>query len=203
MKEPNYFVSFIFNVADKSLRGPFRAREYEDVILPMTVLRRIDCVIRETQDAVRARYAELKDRGMNLDDILKRESGYPFYNISQFDFTRLLEDPANIVDNVTTYINGFSPNVIEILENFNFRDTLRRLAEEGLTFQVFQQFSELDLKQDKISNHNMGYVFEELIRKFNEETNESPGEHYTPREIVTLMTRSWLSPTPTGSPSQV
>jgi len=194
MKEPNDFVSFIFSVADKSLRGPFRAREYEDVILPMTVLRRIDCVIRETQDAVRSRYAELKDRGMNLDDILKRESGYPFYNISQFDFTRLLEDPANIVDNVTTYINGFSPNVVEILENFNFRDTLRRLAQNNLTFLVFQQFSELDLHYQKISNHDMGYVFEELIRKFNEETNESPGEHYTPREIVTLMTRLMVEP---------
>lgn len=194
MKEPNYFVSFIFNVADKSLRGPFSAREYEDVILPMTVLRRIDCVIRDTQDAVRARHAELKDRIQNLDDILKRESGYPFYNVSQFDFTRLLEDPANIVDNVNTYINGFSSNMIEILENFNFRDTLRRLAKNDLTFLVFQQFSELDLHYEKISNHNMGYVFEELIRKFNEETNESPGEHYTPREIVTLMTRLMVEP---------
>ncbi|MGB2530274.1 MAG: type I restriction-modification system subunit M N-terminal domain-containing protein, partial [Candidatus Poseidoniaceae archaeon] len=104
----NIVISLIWTVADQALRGPFRPREYEDIILPMTVLRRIDCTIRNTQEQVRAKHAELKDRIQNLDPILRKESGFPFYNTSRFNFQRLLEDPQNIVDNVNAYINGFS-----------------------------------------------------------------------------------------------
>ena len=190
----NEIINLIWTVADQALRGPFKPREYEDVILPMTVLRRIDCTIREKQDRVRAKHAELKDRIQNLDPILRKEAGFPFYNTSRFDFQRLLEDPQNIVDNVNAYINGFSPNMVEVLENFEFRNTLQRLAKNKLTFLVFQRFAEVDLHPDGLSNHGMGYVFEELIRKFNEENNESPGEHYTPREIVNLMTRLMVEP---------
>lgn len=190
----NIVISLIWTVADQALRGPFRPREYEDIILPMTVLRRIDCTIRNTQEQVRAKHAELKDRIQNLDPILRKESGFPFYNTSRFNFQRLLEDPQNIVDNVNAYINGFSPNMLEVLENFEFRNTLQRLAKNNLTFLVFQRFAEVDLHPDGLSNHGMGYVFEELIRRFNEENNESPGEHYTPREIVNLMTRLMVEP---------
>jgi type I restriction enzyme M protein len=189
-----FIVNLIWTVADQALRGPFKPREYEDVILPMTVLRRIDCTIRDTQQQVRARHAELKDRIQNLDPILRKESGFPFYNTSRFDFKRLLEDPENIVDNVNAYINGFSPNMVEVLENFEFRSTLLRLAKNNRTFLVFQRFAEVNLHPNQLSNHGMGYVFEELIRKFNEENNESPGEHYTPREIVNLMTRLMVEP---------
>jgi len=190
----SFIINLIWTVADQALRGPFKPREYEDIILPMTVLRRIDCTIRDSQDRVRARHAELKDRIQNLDPILRKESGFPFYNTSRFDFQRLLEDPQNIVDNVNAYINGFSPNMVEVLENFEFRSTLERLAKNKLTFLVFQRFAEVDLHPAGLSNHGMGYVFEELIRKFNEENNESPGEHYTPREIVNLMTRLMVEP---------
>jgi type I restriction enzyme M protein len=194
MTERDSAINLIWTVADQALRGPFKPREYEDVVLPMTVLRRIDCTIRETQDKVRAKHAELKDRISDLERILRREAGFCFYNTSNFDFKRLLEDPQNIVENVNAYINAFSPNMIEILENFNFRNTLQRLAKNKLTFLVFQRFSEVDLHPDRLTNHDMGYVFEELIRKFNEENNESPGEHYTPREIVNLMTRLMVEP---------
>jgi type I restriction enzyme M protein len=194
MTERDSAINLIWTVADQALRGPFKPREYEDVVLPMTVLRRIDCTIRETQDKVRAKHAELKDRISDLERILRREAGFCFYNTSNFDFKRLLEDPQNIVENVNAYINAFSPNMIEILENFNFRNTLQRLAKNKLTFLVFQRFSEVDLHPDRLTNHDMGYVFEELIRKFNEENNESPGEHYTPREIVNLMTHLMVEP---------
>ena len=190
----SFIINLIWTVADQALRGPFKPREYEDIILPMTVLRRIDCTIQESQERVRAKHAELKDRIQNLDPILRKESGFPFYNTSRFDFQRLLEDPQNIVDNVNAYINGFSPNMVEVLENFEFRNTLERLAKNKLTFLVFQRFAEVDLHPTGLSNHGMGYVFEELIRKFNEENNESPGEHYTPREIVNLMTRLMVEP---------
>jgi type I restriction enzyme M protein len=187
-------LNLIWTVADQALRGPFKPREYEDVILPLTVLRRIDCTIEGTQERVRAKHAELKDRIQNLDAILRKEAGLCFYNTSRFNIKRLLEDPQNIVDNVNAYINGFSPNIVEILESFDFRNTMQRLAKNKLTFLVFQRFSEVDLHPSELSNHDMGYVFEELIRKFNEENNESPGEHYTPREIVQLMTRLMVEP---------
>ena len=196
MDKPRTLVNLIWTVADQALRGPFQPREYQDVILPMTVLRRIDCAMRDTQEEVRKTHAQLKDRfdRERIAPFLTNASGFPFYNTSQFDFQRLIEDPINIVDNVLAYVNAFSPDMLEVLEAYQFRNTLQRLARANITFLVFQRFSEVDLHQDSLSNHDMGYVFEELIRKFNEETNESPGEHYTPREIVRLMTDLMIAP---------
>ena len=187
MADHSSVVSFIWNVADL-IRDRFKRGEYADVILPMTVLRRIDCVIRPTQDAVRAQHNELKNKIENLEPVLRKTSGVAFYNTSRFDFQRLLEDPNNIDNNVLTYYNGFSPNMQEVLDNFEFRNTLARLAKHKLTYQVFEKFNSADLHPDQISNHQMGYVFEELLRKFNEANNENPGEHFTPREVIRLMT---------------
>ncbi|SVD66276.1 uncharacterized protein METZ01_LOCUS419130, partial [marine metagenome] len=186
-------ISFIWSVADL-IRDRFGRGEYADVILPLTVLRRIDCVIRPTQDAVRAKSAELAK--MNIDDpepILRKTAGVAFYNTSRYDFQRLLEDPANIDQNIQHYINDFSPNMQEVIENFELRNTLAKLAKHKLTFQVLQKFSEIDLHPDVVSNHDMGYIFEELLRKFNELLDENPGEHFTPREVIRLMTELMLA----------
>ena len=193
MTDHGQIVSFVWSVADL-IRDRFKRGEYADVILPLTVLRRIDCVIRPTQDAVRAKSAELAK--MNIDDpepILRKTAGVAFYNTSRYDFQRLLEDPANIDQNIQHYINDFSPNMQEVIENFELRNTLAKLAKHKLTFQVFQKFSEIDLHPDKVSNHDMGYIFEELLRKFNELLDENPGEHFTPREIIRLMTELMLA----------
>ena len=193
MADHGRMISFIWSVADL-IRDRFKRGEYADVILPLTVLRRIDCVIRPTQDAVRAKSAELAK--MNIDDpepILRKTAGVAFYNTSRYDFQRLLEDPANIDQNIQHYINDFSPNMQEVIENFELRNTLAKLAKHKLTFQVFQKFSEIDLHPDVVSNHDMGYIFEELLRKFNELLDENPGEHFTPREVIRLMTELMLA----------
>lgn len=196
MDEPRTLVNLIWTVASQALRGPFQEREYQDVILPMTVLRRLDCAMRDTHEEVIRTHTRLKNRFDNerIAPFLTNASGYPFYNTSRFNFQRLIEDPANIVDNVLAYINAFSPDMLEVIEAYQFRNTLQRMAKANVTFLIFQRFSEVDLHPDNLSNHDMGYVFEELIRKFNEETNESPGEHYTPREIVRLMTDLMVAP---------
>jgi len=185
-------VSFIWNVANL-ISYKFKRGEYADVILPMTVLRRIDCVISKNQDKVRAQHDELKGKIDNLDPILRKTAGVAFYNTSRFNFQRLLEDANNIDKNVENYLNGFSSNMQEIFNNFELRNTLAKLAKHNLTFLVFQKFNEVDLHPDQISNHDMGYIFEELLRKFNELLDENPGEHFTPREVIRLMTELMLS----------
>jgi len=180
-------VSFIWNVANL-IRDSFKRGEYADVILPFTVLRRVDCVIRENQDEVRKQYLGLRGKIDNLDPILRKTSGVAFYNTSKFNFDRLLDDHANIHSNFMAYYNAFSDEMREeVLDNFKFRDVIRDLDKNNLLYMVIERFSNIDLHPDRISNHEMGYVFEELIRKFNEANNENPGEHFTPREIIRLM----------------
>jgi len=158
------------------------------VILPLTVLRRVDCVLEPTKDAVLKRNAELKELGLeNRDAQLRKVSGYAFYNTSRYDFRRLLSDAPNLVPNLRNYISGFSPNMREVLERFDFGNTITKLPEAGLLFLVLERFATADLHPDIVSNHEMGSIFEELIRRFNEALNENPGEHFTPREVIALM----------------
>ena len=180
-------VSFIWNVANL-IRDTFKRSEYADVILPFTVLRRVDCVIRPTQDAVRKQYLDLRGKIDNLDPLLRKTSGVAFYNTSKFNFDRLLADHANIYSNFMAYYNAFSEEMrIEVLDNFKFRAIIDDLHKNNLLYMVVEKFANIDLHPNKLSNHEMGYVFEELIRKFNEANNENPGEHFTPREVIRLM----------------
>ena len=190
--EVKTMVGFIWSVAEL-LRGRFQPREYQDITLPMTVLRRFDTIIEAKQDEVRVTNEKFKATIDDRDLLLRKVAGAAFYNTSKFNFKRLLEDPANIDHNVQAYLNGYSANVREIFEYFDFRNTLAKLAKAKLTFLIFEKFENANMHPSNISNHDMGYIFEELIRRFNEETNESPGEHYTPREIVSLMTELMLA----------
>lgn len=178
--------SFIWGVADL-IRDYFKRSKYQDVILPFTVLRRIDSVLAPTKDDVLAQHQEFQGKLENLDPILRRASGYAFYNTSRFTFERLVDDPPNIENNLLNYINGFSLNMREVLERFDFYNTISKLAEDKLLFLVVERFNKIDLHPDAVSNPEMGYIFEDLLRRFNEATNENPGEHFTPREVIRLM----------------
>ena len=180
-------VSFIWGVADL-IRDTFKRGKYQDVILPLTVLRRLDCVLAPTRNDVLHRQAELRGRGLeDLRRQLCRASGFEFYNTSRYDFERLLADAPNVAPNLRNYIAGFSQNMREVLERFDFDNTISRLDESGLLFQVLEMFGGVDLHPDQIDNATMGTIFEELIRRFNEALNENPGEHFTPRDVVHLM----------------
>src|SRR5436309_3621298 len=180
-------VSFLWGVADL-IRDTFRRGKYQDVILPLTVLRRLDCVLAGSKQKVLRKQAELRDKKLeNLAPQLRKASGFAFYNTSRYDFEKLLSDAPHLAANLRNYIAGFSPNMREVLEKFDFDNTISKLDEAGLIFQVLERFKNVDLHPDKIDNPTMGTVFEELIRKFNEALNENPGEHFTPRDVVHLM----------------
>jgi type I restriction enzyme M protein len=181
-------VSFIWGVADL-IRDTFKRGKYQDVILPLTVLRRLDCVLAPTKRKVLAVQARFKGKLDNLDPQLRRASGFAFYNTSRYDFEKLLADAPHIAQNLRNYIAGFSPNMREVLEKFDFDNTISKLDEAGLLFQVVQRFGDpkVDLHPNAVDNAAMGTIFEELIRKFNEALNENPGEHFTPRDVVHLM----------------
>ena len=181
-------VSFIWGVADL-IRDTFKRGKYQDVILPLTVLRRLDAVLAPNKPKVLEVQARFEGKIENLDPQLRRASGFAFYNTSRYDFRRLLEDAPHIAQNLRNYIAGFSPNMREVLEKFDFDNTISKLDESGLLFQVMQRFGDprVDLHPDAVDNATMGTIFEELIRKFNEAQNENPGEHFTPRDVVHLM----------------
>ncbi len=180
-------VSFLWGVADL-IRDTFKRGKYQDVILPLTVLRRLDCVLAGTKTEVLERQGQLKGKGLeDLDAQLRRASGFAFYNTSRYDFERLLADAPHLAANLRNYIAGFSPNMREVIEKFDFDNTISKLDEAGLLFQVLERFKNVDLHPDRIDNPAMGTIFEELIRKFNEALNENPGEHFTPRDVVHLM----------------
>lgn len=180
-------VSFLWGVADL-IRDTFKRGKYQDVILPLTVLRRLDCVLAGTKERVLKRQAELKGKGLeDLDAQLRRASGFAFYNTSRYDFDKLLADAPHLAANLRNYIAGFSPNMREVLEKFDFDNTISKLDEAGLLFQVVERFRTVDMHPERIDNPTMGTIFEELLRKFNEALNENPGEHFTPRDVVHLM----------------
>ncbi|EFA68244.1 type I restriction-modification system subunit M [Cylindrospermopsis raciborskii] len=179
-------VSFIWSVADL-IRDTFKRGKYQDVILPFTVLRRLDCVLEPTKVEVLEAYNKYKDDLDNLDPQLCKKSGFAFYNTSRYYFEKLLDDPKHLTANLKLYINSFSGNMREVLEKFDFPNTIDKLEQSDLLFLVTERFKNIDLHPDKVSNLEMGYIFEELIRKFNEALDENPGEHFTPREVIQLM----------------
>ena len=171
------------------IRDTFKRGKYQDVILPLTVLRRLDCVLAPTKPKVLEVQAKYRGKLENLDPLLRRASGFAFYNTSRYDFARLLADAPHIAQNLRNHIAGFSPNMREVLEKFDFDNTISKLDEARLLFLVMQRFGDpkVNLHPDVIDNFTMGTIFEELIRKFNEALNENPGEHFTPRDVVHLM----------------
>ena len=186
-------VSFLWGVADL-IRDSFKRGKYQDVILPLTVLRRLDCVLAPTKEKVLARQAELRERGLeDLDRQLRIACGFAFYNTSRYDFEKLLADAPQLAANLRNYIVGFSANMREVLERFDFDNTISKLDEAGLLFQVLERFRAVDLHPDRVDNPTMGTIFEELIRRFNEALDENPGEHFTPRDVVHLMVELMLA----------
>jgi HsdM-like protein len=158
-------VSFLWGVADL-IRDTFKRGKYQDVILPLTVLRRLDCVLPGTKDRVLKRQAELKGKGLeDLDAQLRRASGFAFYNTSRYDFEKLLADAPHLAANLRNYIAGFSPNIREVLEKFDFDNTISKLDEAGLLFQVLERFKKVELHPERVDNPTMGTIFEELLRR--------------------------------------
>ncbi len=179
--------NFIWSIADL-LRGDYKQSDYGKVILPLTVLRRLDCVLEDSKAEVLKKYEQVKSMNIqNLDPILNKVAGYNFHNSSLFDFNKLIADPNNIASNLRNYINGFSEEAREIIEQFEFDNQITKLDEANLLFIVLKRFQEIDLHPERISSMEMGYMFEELIRKFAEISNETAGEHFTPREVIRLM----------------
>ncbi|MEW5920366.1 MAG: class I SAM-dependent DNA methyltransferase [Bacillota bacterium] len=180
-------VAFIWSVADL-LRGPYRPNQYKDVMLPMTVLRRLDCVLEPTKDQVLEKLKSLQESKVkNFDPLLCRVTGVPFYNSSRYTFEKLKGDPNNIAANLTNYIKGFSARAREIIESFGFEEHIARLDKADRLYLLVSKFCDLDLHPDRVHNIEMGYIFEELIRRFNEASNEEAGDHFTPREVIRLM----------------
>ena len=179
-------VAFVWKVADK-LRGTFKQHEYGSVMLPLLVLRRMDAVLAPTKDAVLAKAKTFTTIGEGEDALLRKVAGRRFYNTAPWTFATLLNDDKNLADNLATYIRLLSRDAYRVMEAYNFDDKIARLDRAGLLYAVMADFADLDLRPAVVSNEAMGYIFEELLRKFSEMSNETAGEHYTPREVITLM----------------
>nr|WP_221228331.1 class I SAM-dependent DNA methyltransferase [Neomicrococcus lactis] len=175
------------------LRGTFKPAQYGSVILPFTILRRLDCVLAETKDAVLKEAEAKKNLNIPLDAFLQKASGHNFFNTSLFNFAKLLDDPTNIKANILNYVQGFSENTRDIFERFDFYKTLEKLDNSDLLYHVTKDFAGIDLHPNTISNIEMGLMFEELIRRFAEASNETAGEHFTPREVIQLMVQLLLN----------
>ena len=188
----NNHEAFIWSVADL-LRGVYKQSEYGRVILPLTVLRRLDCVLEPTKDKVLARAAMLPADLENRAPILMHAAGESFYNTSKNTFKTLLADPDNVASNLRNYIAGFSESARDIIDKFNFDTQIDRLDQHNLLYLVVSKFADLDVRPEVVSNLEMGYIYEELIRKFSELSNETAGEHFTPREVIRLMVNLLLA----------
>ena len=178
-------VSFVWSVADL-LRGDFKPHEYGQVILPFVVLRRLECALEKNKDAVIDRNRKLGDI-KDPEAILNSVSGHNFYNISPFNLSKILQDPNKVASNLNSYIHAFSPSASEVLDKYGFPDKIKKLESADLLYQIVSKFADLDLSEESVSNEAMGYIFEELLRRFSEMSNETAGEHYTPREGIRLM----------------
>ena len=206
-KVHNQIVSFIWSIADDVLRDVFVRGKYRDIILPFTVLRRLDALLVPTKEKVLEANAFLAKQKIDDKKALETQSGYPFWNISKYTFETLMNDADNIDTNLEAYLDGYSPNVQEIISKFKLRNQLETMKEAGVTYLLIEKLcnKEINLSPNEaknskgdvlppLTNLGMGYVFEELIRKFNEENNEEAGEHFTPREIIKLMTHILFEP---------
>ncbi len=178
--------AFIWSVADL-LRGNYRPHEYGKVILPFTVLRRLDCVLAPTKAKVLAELEAKTKLGVNPDPFLLKAAGQSFYNTSALDLAKLLGDQDHIKQNLYSYLQGFSPAARDIFERYEFANQIERLAKDNLLYLVTEKFANIDLHPESVDNAQMGHVFEELIRRFAELSNETAGEHFTPREVIKLM----------------
>ena len=180
--------SLIWSIADK-LVGVYKPHEYGDVILPLTVLKRFDSVLSDTKDKVLEMAKKYPETFAKRDFILKETAGQKFYNTSKYDFKKLLDDPDNIEENFYNYINGYSDEVKDIIKNFDLNKQIEKMAGNGILYQVIDTFNseKANLHPSYVSNIEMGYIFEEIIRRFNELSNEEAGQHYTPREVIELM----------------
>ena len=180
--------SLIWSIADK-LVGVYKPHEYGDVILPLTVLKRFDSVLSDTKDKVIEMAKKYPETFAKRDFILKETAGQKFYNTSKYDFKKLLDDPDNIEENFYNYINGYSDEVKDIIKNFDLNKQIEKMAGNGILYQVIDTFNseKANLHPSYVSNIEMGYIFEEIIRRFNELSNEEAGQHYTPREVIELM----------------
>jgi len=179
-------VGFIWSVADL-LRGDYRPAEYGKVMLPLVVLRRLDCVLGDTKAAVIAKSTQLDGVLDDPTGALYAVAGRDFYNTSPLDFPKLVADPVNVAGNLRAYINSFSPGAADVLERFRFDEQITRLDKAKLLYQVLGKFADIDLHPNRVGNSEMGYIYEELIRRFSEQANETAGEHFTPREVIRLM----------------
>jgi len=186
-------INFLWTVADDVLVNTYQKGKYKDVILPMVVIRRLDLLLEPTKEQVLKTFNEYKSKLQNLDGLLtnsKHGSGLAFYNTSKFTLKKLLDDPKNLRSNFENYLNGFSENVQDIIKQFKFRNEIETLGEADILFSLIEKFCspKVELHPDKLPPLAMGYVYEDLVRRFNEENNEEAGEHFTPREIIDLMT---------------
>ncbi len=186
-------VNFIWDICNL-LRGPYKRNEYRKVILPLTVLRRFDCMLTSTKQKAVEEFKRVKSKPKSVvRSTMKRVTKFPFYNTSKMDFQKLLDDPDRLAINLNSYINAFSPNVRGIIEKFAFGQQIAKMHEKNLLFEVVKKFSNVDLSTKRIDNTAMGYIFEELIRRGAEQSNEEAGEHFTPREVIILMVNLLLS----------
>ncbi len=193
--------NFIWGICNL-LRGPYKRNEYRKVILPLTVLRRFECLLEPTRQAALEEFKSLKTKPERVQQArLQQVTGHRFYNLSRMQFTlpaegihSLLDDPNNLAPNLNSYINGFSPNVRAIMEKFKFSEQIAHMAEKNILFEVVKAFVKIDLSPQRVDQMQMGYVFEELIRIGAEQSNEEAGEHFTPREVIKLMVNLLLAP---------
>jgi type I restriction enzyme M protein len=179
--------SFIWRVCDEELRGLFKPHEYGDIILPFVVLRRLDCILEDKKDDIVKLYDDLRGKVEDPSPIIKTKMGISFYNSSPFDFKRLKSNPSGLKQNFPFYLNGYSDNVVQILENFQMDKLIQKLITNNKLYTLIDKFTEVDLHPNRVDNHMMGSIFEELLRRFSEMSNETSGEHYTPRDVVRLL----------------
>ena len=179
--------SLIWSSADDVLRGLFKPSEYGRVILPFVVMRRLDCVLEPKKDKVYNLYESYKNRLSDPSPVILKRVGLPFFNYSKYDLTRIKSDPNNVLMNFNNYIQGYSPNVLDIIENFSINPLVEKLHKNKRLYVLIDKFTEFDLHPSVVDNHQMGSVYEELLRKFSEMSNEESGDHFTPRDVVKLL----------------
>ena len=179
--------SLIWNTADDILRGMFKPSEYGRIILPFVVLRRLDCVLEPQKDKAFKLHEKYKKKLKDFNQVIQSQLNLPFFNVSKFDLLRIKSDPNNVYKNFNNYVNGYSKNVLDIIENFQIDPLVTKLNKNKKLYLLVDKFTEFDLHPNKVDNHMMGSVYEELLRKFSEMSNEESGDHYTPRDIVRLL----------------